>query len=228
MKKALAMTLAMMALGMAATAEGRTLTVQGMGMVRVDADLVTVSMGARETAPDVVTAQSSVNAKMEAMIAALREAGIALKDMSTGCIGIYPNYDYTENQERIVNYTANNTLVFKVSDVNGVGAYIDAAFAAGANTMDFVNFSVTDTAEAGDKALELAVESAKSKAAKLAAAAGVTLGRIVEIRDSSENGYDVSNAFATVEDESKRAATQVLPSGQQVCTTVYITYEIVE
>lgn len=230
MKKvfAMMMALALALLGMTAMAEGRTLTVEGVGMVTVDADHATVSLGVRESGPDVMTAQGTVNDRMDAVIAALGEAGLARDTMATGGIGIYPNYDYSGEIERIMGYTAYNSLTFTVDDVNAVGTYIDAAFAAGANTLDYVEFSAKDTAEAGDRALTLAVQSAQKKAATLAEAAGVTLGEIVEIRDKADMGFDVANAFAASEDAGKGAATQLLPARQQVSATVYITYAIAE
>lgn len=230
MKKmvALVLMLILALAGMAAMAEGRSLTVEGIGVVTVDANRATVSLGVRENAADVLTAQGKVNEKMDAVIAALGEAGLSAEAMSTSGIGIYPNYDYSGEIEQIVSYSAYNTLTFTVDDVNAVGTYIDAAFAAGANSLDYVNFSAADTAEAGDQALALAVQSAQKKAETMAAAAGVKLGEIVEIRDNADMGFDITNAFAASEDAGKGAATQLLPARQQVGATVYITYAIAD
>ena len=223
---ALMMALALALLGASALAEDGTLTVEGVGVVNVDADRATVSLSVRELGPDVMTAQGAVNSKMDAVIEALKEAGLATDAMSTGGIGIYPNYDYSDDAEKIVGYTAYNSLVFTVGDVDAVGTYIDAAFAAGANGLDYVEFSAAETGEAGDRALNLAVQSARKKAETMAAAAGVELGKIVEIRDKTEAGYAPVNAFATSEDAGKGTATQLLPAKQQVSACVYITFEI--
>ena len=228
MKKivALMMVLAVALLGMTAMAEGRTLTVQGVGVVNVDADRATVSLGVRETSADVITAQSTVNGKMDAVIKALSEAGLPAEGMSTGGIGIYPNYDYSGEMEQIVGYTAYNNLTITVMDVDAVGGYIDAAFAAGANSLDYVEFSAADTAEAGDQALQLAVDSAVKKAETLAAAAGVKLGEITEIRDNFDGGFDINSAFAATKEAAEGEATQLMPGRQQISATVFITYEI--
>ena len=229
MKKGFAMVLALaMLLGACAMAEGRTLTVQGVGVVQVAADRATVSLGVRETGPDVMSTQASVNEKIAAVIAALTEAGVEPGALSTGSIGIYSNYDYSGEVEQIVGYTAYNSLLFTVTDVDNVGSLIDAAFAAGANNLDYVEFNAADTAEAGEQALALAVQSAGKKAETLAAAAGVQLGEILEIRDNDEMGYGYGNAFAATEDAGKGMATSVLPSQQQVTAAVYITYALGE
>ncbi len=228
MKKivALLMILAVALMGIGALAEGGTLSVQGVGIVTVDADRATICLGVRESAKDVMTAQNTVNEKMNAVIAALGEAGLSSDAMGTGSIGIYPNYDYSGEVEQIVGYTANNSLVFTVADMDAVGSYIDAAFAAGANSLDYVDFSATDTDEAAERALALAVESARKKAQTLAAAAGVELGDILEIRDNAEIGYEITNAYAASEDAGRGAGTEVLPSRQQVNATVTITFAI--
>ena len=229
MKKVFATVLALaLLLGACAMAEGHTLTVQGMGAVQVAADRATVSLGVRETGPDVMSTQATVNEKIAAVIDALTEAGVEPGALSTGSISIYSNYDYSGDVEQIVGYTAYNSLLFTVTDVDSVGSFIDAAFAAGANNLDYVEFTAADTAEAGEQALALAVQSAGRKAAVLADAAGVQLGDILEIRDNEETGYGYGNAFAVTEDAGKGAGTSVLPSQQTVSAIVTITYAIGE
>lgn len=230
MKKLFAICLALMLLlGACALAEPATLTVQGVGVVNVDADRASVTLGVREIAPEVATAQGAVNAKMDAVFAALREAGAEEGAITTSGIGIYPNYDYSGDIEQIASYTAYNSVVVTVKDVENVGAYIDAAFAAGANSLDYVEFSAADTAEAADQALALAVQSATQKARVLADAAGVELGAIMEIRDNPDvSFYEVNRAYAVTKDSGMGAGTQVLPTRQQVTANVSITFAIGE
>ncbi|MBR1820006.1 MAG: SIMPL domain-containing protein [Clostridia bacterium] len=237
MKRTLAILLALLLAGAAALAETatltgavapaeRTLTVQGVGVVKVNADRATINLGVREVAPDVMTAQSTVNEKLDAVIVALKAAGAAESAISTDGIGIYPNYDYSED-ERIVGYTAYNSISVTLTDVENVGSYIDAAFAAGANSLDYVQFSAADTGDAADQALALAVESARRKAQVLAEAAGVELGEILELRDSADSGYDANMFYAKSEAAADMGAgTQVLASQQQVSASVYITFAI--
>lgn len=230
MKKLIAICLVLtLLLGACAVAEQATLTVQGVGVVTVDADRASVTLGVREIAPEVATAQGAVNAKMDAVYAALKEAGAEDSAIATSGIGIYPNYDYSGEIEQISSYTAYNSVVVTVKDVENVGAYIDAAFAAGANSLDYVEFSAADTAEAADQALALAVQSATKKARTLADAAGVELGAIVEISDNPDASYyDAYRAYAVTKDSGMGAGTQVLPTRQQVTATVSITFAIGE
>lgn len=226
MKKLIAMVMAVaLALSGAGALAAGTLTVQGKGTVRTDADRATISMGVRQVAEDVLTAQSAVNEQLEAVIAALTEAGVERDALSTDGIGIYPNYDYSD-EERIIGYTAYNNISVTVKDVDNVGTYIDLAFSAGANSLDYVSFSADDTAEAADQALRLAVESAKERAGVLAEAAGVELGEILEISDSSVTGYDSFEGHAKSEEADAGAGTPVIAAPQTVSATVTVRFAI--
>lgn len=228
MKKTILMFLvaALLALTCAcATAENATLTVQGAGVLSVDADRATISIGVREAGEQVVDVQSAVNEKMDAVIAALKEMGVDEADIWTNAIGIYPNYDYSADVEVIVGYTGYNYLYVTTADVANVGAYIDAAFAAGANSLDNVEFFVSDTTEAGSQALAMAVENARAKAQVLAEAAGMKLGGIVEIHETMADEYSMPVMYAKNEDDG--GGTQVIASRPKVSASVTVSFELV-
>lgn len=210
----------------AALAEG-TIVVQGVGSVKVKSNRAGICLGVRETDRELSAAQSRVNEKIAAIVDALKGMGLAEEAITTNGIGIYPNYNYDEN-ETISGYTASNTLYVSVADVDNTGAYIDAAFAAGANSLDYVEFSAVETNEATAKALQLAVDSAREKAQLLADAAGVKLGGILEIRDVDSPGFVSGDFYAkTTEAEADAGAgTGVLAGMQSVVATVSITFAL--
>ena len=225
MKRIAAVVLAaLMMLGATALAQG-TITVQGYGSVKVDSDQAGINLGVREVADEIMTAQTRVNEKISAIVEALKAMGVEEDAISTNGLGIYPNYNYDEG-ETISGYTAYNNIYVTVSDVNNTGAYIDAAFAAGANNLDYVDFSATDTEAAAAQALTLAVSSAKDKAQVIADAAGVKLGSILEIRDSADTGYDGQTLFARNTAEGTGAGTAVMASKQTVSAIVSITFAL--
>ena len=230
MKKAIGILMAAILLMTAAqaVAEG-TLTVQGTGVVLVDADLATVNLGVREIAGEVMAAQTAVNEKIDAVVRTLQDEGVSMDAISTNGIGIYPNYNYNSyDAEEITGYTAYNNIQVTVYDVDRIGAVIDAAFAAGANSLDYVEFQASDTAEASARALALAVESAKQKAGVLAEAAGSKLGGIVEIREDESGNWGAGTLYSKSVEEDAAGGTQVLASQQQVSATVSITFEIAD
>ena len=219
---ALIVALLMLLAGTAALAEN-TITVQGIGSVKVDSDRAGISLGVREAAAEVMTAQSMVNERISAIVEVLKGMGLTEDDISTNGIGIYPNYNYDDG-ETIIGYTAYNNIYLTVKDVNNTGAYIDAAFAAGANSLDYVEFSATETEEADAKALALAVESAREKARIIADAAGVKLGEIVEIHDSADMSYGDNGIYVKAEEAVTGSGTDVMASKQTVTATVSVTF----
>lgn len=203
------------------------LTVTGEATVTLPADMAVVTLGVQENAADVREAQSAVNGKIAAVRAALVELGIDNADVSTDSLYIYANYDYSDSSDgRIVSYHASNTLRVIVRDVNNAGAAIDAAFAAGANTLDNVSFCASDDSAARDQACRQAVEAAMHKASVVAEAAGMQLGSISNI--SVGQGYDYYDAgnYARAEaalDSAAGAPTDIQSSGVLVSASVTIT-----
>jgi len=220
----------LMLLGCAALAEEPTiLTVRGSGVVSVTADVVRVVLGVREMAADVREAQATVNAKINAIFAALVEAGVDAKDIGTESIYIYANYDYSNGEEVLVGYTALNNISVMTAQIDRMGEFIDVAFEAGANMLDSVNFSSLDNDAAQKEALELAVQSAYEKAEIIAAAAGM---KIIAVRsfDETEDRYTVDTGAkysnARVEMTAADTSTMVQASSLQIEASVLVEFEL--
>ena len=127
---------------------------------------------------------------------ALLDAGVEESEINTDSINIYANYDYSDNTEVIVGYTASNSLSVRHPDMDNVGSLIDAAFVAGANTLDNVQFTVQDDTQAREQALTMAVEDARRKADVLASAAGLQVASIERISEGGVSVYDSMRNYA--------------------------------
>lgn len=233
MKKMFAMLLclAVLTLGTgAALADGTTLSVTGNGTVLVESDLAIVTVGVQETSKDVLEAQSTVNEKIAAIKQALLDAGVEESEINTDSINIYANYDYSDNTEVIVGYTARNSLSVRTTDMDNVGSLIDAAFAAGANTLDNVQFTVQDDTQAREQALTMAVEDARRKADVLASAAGLQVASIERISEGGVSVYDSMRNYAAdtvmAAEESGGAGTLVQAALVSVDATVSMEFEL--
>ena len=223
--------LAVLALGTgAALADGTTLSVTGNGTVLVESDLAIVTVGVQETSKDVLEAQSTVNEKIAAIKQALLDAGVEESEINTDSINIYANYDYSDNTEVIVGYTARNSLSVRTTDMDNVGSLIDAAFAAGANTLDNVQFTVQDDTQAREQALTMAVEDARRKADVLASAAGLQVASIERISEGGVSVYDSMRNYAAdtvmAAEESGGAGTLVQAALVSVDATVSMEFEL--
>ena len=166
--------------------------VSGEGSVDVAPDMAVLSlMVTREAA----TARAALDANASAManvLAAMREQGIAERDLQTSKFSIQPRYHYPKRSSegeqrppRIVGYTVRNGLTVRVRDINKVGEVLDTSVTLGVNEGGNILFTNDDPASAIALARTDAMHDAIAKANTLAQAAGVKTGKLLEISEQS-------------------------------------------
>ena len=175
----------------AALADTRIM-VSGSGETQVSADTAVVSLGVSARDRDVLQAQQKVNEVIAAIRQALLDSGIPEENINTDYMNIYAIYDYDGDAEQVKAYNANSTLAVKVTDLAIAGSVIDEAFRAGANTLNGISFSASDTQEARNESLKAAVADAKAKAEVLAEASGLKIRSIEAISEGNIYSYDNS------------------------------------
>ena len=112
--------------------------------------------------------------QMDKVMAAIRAAGIAERDIQTSGINLNPQYKYVENQPpSIVGYQASNNVNVKVRDLARLGKVLDAFVANGANQINGPSFEVDKPDEAYDEARLAALKKAQARANTYAAALGL-------------------------------------------------------
>ena len=220
--------LVVLSLSAAALADS-TITVNGTGEALVSADVAVISLGVSARDRDVLKAQAKVNEAIASIRAVLLENGIAKEDIITDYINIYAMYDYRDDQEEVAAYNANSTLAIRVTKMDAVGELIDLAFGAGANTLNGISFSASDTTEAKAEALRAAVRDAQEKAEVLAEAAGLSLGKVESIQEGSTYSYErgAGNFTMNVKATEDAAAGTVIQSAKLIVSaSVSITFEL--
>lgn len=197
MKKLYLFLITLIMLAATASAFGESkITVNGTGEVRISADTAVISLGVNARDKDVLKAQQKVNETINAVRQTMIEQGMKEENINTEYINIHAIYDYQNDQEQLAAYEASSTLAIKVTEMESVGSLIDAAFSAGANTLNGISFSASDTEDAETEAMKNAVENAKRKAEVLAQASGM---EITGIETISENGvYSYENSIGNV------------------------------
>ena len=187
-----AFLLAAMLLAVASCALAETkISVTGSGETLVSADTCVVNLGISARDKDVLKAQQKANEAIANIREALTANGIEKESINTDYLNIYAMYDYSaDGGEYITAYNANSTLAIRVKDMTAVGTVIDLAFGAGANTLNGINFSASDTSEARTEALKAAVADARAKAEVLAEAAGLKITGIESLSEGGTYSYD--------------------------------------
>lgn len=214
-------------LTLAAFAETK-ITVSGTGVVLIPADTAVVTLGITVQKSDVLDAQNEVNAKIEAIRSALIAAGFEKEDINTDRLSIRAVYDYSQEGERIVGYNAQSYLAIRTLDMEKVGEIIDIAFTSGANTLNDIVFSASESAEADKESLTLSVKNAMEKAETIASAAGLKITGIESITESySYRGDSGVNSFyktAAAEDSAAGVATTVQAAKISVTANVNVIF----
>jgi hypothetical protein len=166
----------------------RGIVVIGTGRVAARPDTAVVSLGAEARAPRLADATAEVDRAMRAVLARVREAGVADADIRTLVYAIEPIAEPRppgEPSVRVAGYRVSNVVQVRIRDARAVARLVDAAVAAGANVVRDVHFTLDDPSRPEAEARALAMRDAAARARQLAAAAGVSLGRLLSVTESS-------------------------------------------
>jgi uncharacterized protein YggE len=118
----------------------------------------------------------------------LKAGGVEERDLQTAGIQIAPRYNYNNKPDgsqdaELVAYQVTNTLSVRVRDLSKTGEILDKSVSLGVNQGGGISFTNDDPQKALTEARKLAVADAIRKARTLSEAAGLTLGRVLEISD---------------------------------------------
>jgi uncharacterized protein YggE len=164
-----------------------TVSVTGSGHSTVKPDRFTFNVGVQTVAPTVEEAVNQNNARVAAVVAALKKAGATDADIRTSNFAIWPQQDYSQGKlPRILGYQVSNNVTVTRKDIAQAGKLLQVAVSAGVNQSSGLQFEVSDPSKGRDEGLRAAFEDARARAALLAQAAGRTLGRAIQISDSTQ------------------------------------------
>jgi uncharacterized protein YggE len=204
------------------------ITVSGLGEVRTEPDIAIVNIGIEASGATVQEARDTGADAASKLIASVKANGVEDKDIMTTSVNIYPQYFYSQNEPpRITGYIANNQLAVTVRDLDKAGKVIDDGVAAAGDAarLQGISFGIDDPQPFLKEAREKAIADAKSRAETYAAAAGVKVGVILSISESSGSTGPILRAPAT--GGSFDSATPIQPGETTVSASVAIRFAIV-
>ena len=212
-----------------AQAEGTLLSVSATGEASRTPDIATLSTGVVTQAADANTAMRDNATQMDRVMAALRAAGIAERDIQTSGINLNPQYRYAENMPpAITGYQASNTVNVKVRELAKLGKVLDTLVAQGANQINGPSFGLDKPEAALDEARLAAVKKAQAQARTYANALGLQVKRIISI---SEGGASLPRPpmpmmRAMAADAGYAKETSVAPGESSVSVSVEMVFEL--
>jgi uncharacterized protein YggE len=206
----------------AADAPEQLITVSGEAMTTAVPDQVSISLGVATQGKSAREASDANARVMTAVLAAIKAAGVAERDVQTARLSLQPQFEQPKNgPPRLTGFHAGNEVSVKLREVGKLADLIDRAVAAGANEMSGIEFSISDRSKRLDAARADAIADARRKAEIYANAAGVKLGRAVAI---TENGGTSPPPRPTA--AFRAATTPVAPGELALHASVTVSYEL--
>lgn len=160
----------------------RQITVVGQGEAKAAPDTTIVQLGVQTDAASAQQALSDNSSRMQALIAKLKELGVADKDMQTSNVSINPRYN--NDGKTVEGYQANNSLTVTIRNISQTGALLDQVVAAGANSIGGIGFTINDPSAIQQQARDKAIADARTRANAMAKAAGGTVGQVLAISEN--------------------------------------------
>ena len=198
-------------------AEGRTTRVP---------DVATIRAGVVAQAPTAAAALADQAGRMARVLAALKSAGVADRDIATANVGLEPQYRYQDRQPpQVTGYQATNSVAVRFRDIKRAGAILDALVASGANQIDGPDLSIDQPDQALDEARLDAMKRARARAELYARAAGLRVARIVSIGEGPVNtgGPRPPILYARAA-MAEAAPTQIAAGEKDVTVTVNVRF----
>ncbi len=196
----------------------RTLTVTGRGIETIPTTQSQVNLGVEVQGKTAAEVQQEAARRSSAVVELLRSRQV--EKLETTGITLSPNYSYENNQQRLIGYTATNTVSFRIN-TQSAGTLLDDAVRAGATRIQGVSFVAAESAiaEAQKQALKKATQDAQSQADAVLSALNLKRGEILGIQVNSASARPPAYRQFAARAEAN-ATTPVVGGEEQVDASV--------
>jgi uncharacterized protein YggE len=205
------------------TTNTRYITVTGVGTISVVPDAVRFNATVSALASTNAAALSTASKSAAAVRAALKEKGIAVKDIRSANISVYPEYNYTQEAgTKITGYRASQSFDVLIRKASTAGTIIEAVVSAGGDNVQLGGVIPTtlNPSLATEEARVAAVANAKSKATSYAKLLGTSIGKVLSLEEQSSPIY--SSPFPMAKAGAADAAAVEIDLGEQDVTVTII------
>ncbi|WP_421694483.1 SIMPL domain-containing protein [Aestuariivirga sp.] len=207
----------------------RTISLSGHGEVRSAPDLAFVTSGVVTQGATAAEALAANTKAMTALFAALKQAGIAERDIQTSNFSVQPRYDFSNNNgqpPKLVGYDVSNNVAVTVRKIAELGKLLDTLVSSGSNQITGVSFDVSQPETAMDEARKRAAADAARKAKVYAQATSVELGQILSISEGGSFQPPVPMVRGAMMKADSASPVPVAAGEQVLAVDVNITWEI--
>lgn len=207
------------------TSPVRQITVVGKGEAKATPDTASVQLGVQSEAETARQALTDNNTQMQAMIAKLKELGVADKDIQTSNISIYPRYD--DKGRDVLGYQVSNTVTVTIRNISQTGELLDKVVDAGANSVMGIAFTIDQPNQLEQTAREAAIRDARARAEAMAQTSNSALGQVLSITENIGATPPPIYPMAEARMAADAAGSVPIQSGEQTINAqVQITFEL--
>ncbi len=212
---------------MTVPSDGTLLSVAAQAEARRTPDIANVSAGVVTQAADANAAMRENAAQMAKVVAAIRAAGVAERDVQTAGVNLNPQYRYAENQPPVITgYQASNTVNVVVRDIAKLGRILDALVATGANQVNGPTFDIDKKDPVYDEARRAALDKARQRADMYAQALGLRVRRIVSIDETGGMGIPRPVPMMAMAKMERDVATPISPGENVLSVNLDVVFEL--
>ena len=209
--------------------DGTLLSVSAESTAKRTPNIANVSTGVVTQAADANAAMRANAEQMAKVVAAIKAAGIAERDIQTSGINLNPQYRYQENQPpQITGYQASNNVNIVIRDISKVGKILDSLVATGANQINGPTFDLDDKDKdaAFDEARRGAIEKAQARAEMYAKTLGMKVRRIVSVSEGGRFAPPMPMMAMRMEKAGAAADTSVSPGENSLSMNLDVVFEL--
>ena len=204
----------------------RWISVNGEGEATVAPDMAVVTMAVSAKGKALGPTRDDVNGRTSAVLARLRELGVADADLQASDVEIHPEYDYRRDAQKLIGYRVSRSVTARVRDLDILGDVLDGVAEAGANEVHGARMAASDPSGAEHAALASAVSAARVSAEAIAVAAGVTLGGVIRVEEAERVDMPRGMMRMAAMAESAEVATEVAAGELTVRRAIRAWFEI--
>lgn len=206
---------------------GTRLEISATGDATRVPDLAIISAGVSTRQATASAAIEENATRMERVLAALKKAGIADRDVQTSSINLNPEYRYQDNQApQLVGYTASNQVSIRFRDIRNSGKILDALVAQGANQINGPSLTIDKQDEALDEARAKAITNGQARADFYARALGKRVVRLISVSEGGGNYPSPPMPVMMMEARNQAADTKIVPGEQKLSVSLSMVYEL--
>lgn len=176
----------------------RHIAITGYGETTVKPDIAVLHFSVEHTDKKSAEAKAEVDKRFNTLLKGLKKYNISEKDIVASRIAVSPRYEYSqqERKQRHVGYSASRSIQVTVNDLTMLSDVMDLALSVEVNQIQRVEMASSKEEQLQQKAVELAIENAKTNGAALANSFGAALGKVYSI---NAQNYDQIKHYGTME-----------------------------